>query len=335
MRALASIAMQTEFDSMVVTIVDDQSPQRKRFKKIVHDFGVFTGTAVNYIDLDENVGPGIARQVGINNTECPYIMFVDSDDQLASKFSVKLLLSAAMNNDFHVVLSDFTEELHQNPDPNVVQVFTHKRDFTWVFGKLYKREALAQGEITFNPNREFSYANEDSGFNTLVNLKTDDKDIGYVDFPTYVWSGRADSITRANMCEYNFNAGFIGFVENQFYAIDSALNTLLPSMNMDKLRNQVFISFMNCYKTAAECFVSIPHRKAFFNLDMDYSRRFYIKYKSIIMEYVMRGAECLNFMAQNMAPFVLQQFTLYTFLKLLDEQLDVSKLMDAHSTSLQ
>ena len=43
--------------------------------------------------LNKNMGPGYARQYGIEKSESEYILFMDSDDLLYDCFSVKKFIS--------------------------------------------------------------------------------------------------------------------------------------------------------------------------------------------------------------------------------------------------
>lgn len=333
-KALASIMFQSELDKVKVTVVDDASGELDTYTKLIEKFNALPGMDISLISVSENCGPGLCRQVGINATSLPYIMFVDSDDQLASKYSVQFLLAAIHHNPFHIVLSDFTEEIHhQQPLANgALQVYEHKKDMTWMFAKIYRRQSLIDKAVCFNPKKEASYANEDSGFNTLFRLLTPEENIGYVDFKTYIWSGRADSITRSNNREYSFNKGFIGFVENQIYALGRAMAS--PLLVKEKLTNQIMVTFLTCYKTVAECYCSPQHKADFLRQCVFHARKYYTAFSSYIIPMLTEGPKIMDVIMKLVPGHVAQQYTFFEFIRVIDPSIDVIEIRQKHLESI-
>lgn len=78
-RALKSIINQTVSVNEVI-IIDDGSNQtdKSKIKKIISSY--LSDLPISYIDLEKNVGPGKARQIGINSSVSDFVAFLDSDE---------------------------------------------------------------------------------------------------------------------------------------------------------------------------------------------------------------------------------------------------------------
>lgn len=230
LRTLSSISAQAIIDECDVTIVNDGSS--RDYSEFVNMFSPYF--SIREIKLEKNMGPGYARQKGIDFTSNPLITFIDADDTFAGAFSLKELRRALMENDiFKVCAGVFLEE---NDDSVYIP---HNKDLVWVFGKIYRREFLDKYGIRFNDTR----ANEDNGFNTLIKLCTSKKEqIKFISDAVYYWHMRKDSITRINNCEYTYNQSFVGYTENMIYAVKEAKRRK-PS---NKYINQFIVECM-CY----------------------------------------------------------------------------------------
>ena len=152
---------------------------------------------ITELNLSENSGPGIARQYGIDNSNNPYIIFMDSDDVLAGPSEVQTLYNEIKDNDYDLVVSSFLEQLENN------EMVEHFEDMTWVHGKIYKRSFLETNKIRFNNTRY----NEDVGFNRKVFLY--DSKIKYIDDITYIWCFNKNSLTRTKNDEFKFKFEYI------------------------------------------------------------------------------------------------------------------------------
>ena len=205
--ALSSIAAQSMKDKLKVYIVNDSSDKDysefvKRYKK---DFDI------TELKTPENVGPGLARQYGIDHSSSEYITFLDADDVFYEYYSIEDLYKFLQRNpQYDVVTSNFIEEHY------IVDRIEHNTLNTiWMHGKMYKRKILEENNIRFNDTRK----NEDTGFNKLLSLITN---YGYLDKITYVWKKNdSKSITRKNNQEYAFT-GLEGYFYNVYWACTEA-----------------------------------------------------------------------------------------------------------------
>ena len=125
-----------------ITIIDDGS-----------DLYIPYHSSINQVFRQVNQGPGCARQQGINKTNNPYIMFLDTGDIFLSKEIQKEIIYA----------------LYKEPEANIISFpYYHKKILTKetdnrMHGKIYKRKFIEKYGITFCA--ESSYMNEDIGFN--------------------------------------------------------------------------------------------------------------------------------------------------------------------------
>jgi glycosyltransferase involved in cell wall biosynthesis len=213
-RTLSSIATQVDIDKIRVTLVNDCDGL---------DYSDIIGHFSSYMDVKElrlnvNSGPGVARQFGIDSTELPFITFMDSDDTLASPFSIRVLLKEMMKEEKNaIIIGNFGEEIKGN---DTLPMVHHVNDFVWMFGKLYRRSFLNKFNIRFNESR----SNEDNGFNGIAKMCLSEEDrLIFIQDTVYFWHFKEDSITRVNNGEYTFKDGFTGYNENMIYAVNRSL----------------------------------------------------------------------------------------------------------------
>ena len=158
-----------------ITIIDDASEL---------PLLAFNNTII--LRLEQNSGPGIARQYGIDNTHNPYIMFLDTGDVFTSPEAQRGIAQGLMSY----------------PDANVIH-FTYfykdqltKETDNRMHGKVYKRSFLEKYGITFAP--EASYMNEDVGFNRACRLCTaaENQPIPFINIPVAEWIEDKNSLTQ-------------------------------------------------------------------------------------------------------------------------------------------
>lgn len=209
-RTLASIIIQSVIDEVKVTIVNDADTND--YSKIINRYKDLVD--IQEIKLLKNGGPGVARQFGIDSTDCPFFTCIDADDTFAGAFSLAVLLNQLETNpNLCMVAGNFAEE-HEN-----LQFLEHPQDLVWMFGKIYRRDFINRYDIRFNYTR----ANEDNGFNTMIRLcSSDQEQIGFLPDIVYYWHSKEDSITRINNCEYSYNQSFPGYTDNMIYAVIEA-----------------------------------------------------------------------------------------------------------------
>lgn len=201
-KTIDSIVGQTYKDKIKITIVNDKS--EKDYKEFIEKYK--NEIQIQEIKLEQNSGPGVARRVGQEQTNNPYITFIDADDIFTDMIflqgSVELLEN---DKNVVVVIADFVEEIQ----PLIYS--PHQQDGVWMFGKMYRREFLSRNSITFTDAR----SNEDTEFNlkTRMMLKNNER-IEYINNKiVYLWKFQENSITRKNNAEYSFHDGLSGAIK--------------------------------------------------------------------------------------------------------------------------
>jgi hypothetical protein len=160
--------------------------------------GVFSNLNARAILLPENVGPGMARQAGLDAARGEYVMFCDADDTLHSVGVVGALLRLAETSEADVVVSQWLEELPGEGGGFIY--LPHEGENTWMHGKLFRREFLRGNGIAFHPELR---VHEDSYF--LAVASAHKPRVARLDAPSYVWRYTPDSITRRNGAAYRFS----------------------------------------------------------------------------------------------------------------------------------
>jgi hypothetical protein len=116
-------------------------------------------------------------------------MFCDADDMFMSNLALYTILSYAEKG-IDALVCDFMEEVIDRKTGRSI-FFPHKKDSTFVHGKVYRREFLLSNSIVWHPDVK---CHEDSGYNILA-LKVA-KDVKYCSVPLYLWKWREGSICR-------------------------------------------------------------------------------------------------------------------------------------------
>ena len=199
-KTLMSLSIQRTKYKFDVLLVNDKSDYT--YENVIEKYKEHLD--IKEFTLNENVGPGQARQEGIDKTNNKYIMFIDADDYLYSPYSIELLVNKIEDTNSDVVISNFIIERDNKRE-------IKEKNNIWLHGKIYKREFIENNKVRFNNTRK----NEDNGFNRLLWLLEDK--IEYLDEITYVYQENPNSITRKNNREYKI-IGLEGLAENMYWA---------------------------------------------------------------------------------------------------------------------
>lgn len=226
-KTLASIAYQQNVDLLKVYVINDAS--EKDYSKEIDLFKNFMD--IQQITLDTNVGPGQARQCGIDSSKSEYIVFIDSDDVFTNPYALQTLYTTIKETNSDIVISSFYEELYDGTK------LEHVNDTVWLHGKIYRRDFLVSNNIRFNN----SYANEDNGFNQLILLHN--SVVEYIEDFTYIWIYNENSITKKNNQEYAFG-GLEGYIYNITWALEIAIN---DNCDYTKIAELAFSTFISLY----------------------------------------------------------------------------------------
>ena len=223
-KTLMSIAIQSIVDKVCVIIVDDCSNKENQdlYHKYMEMFKPYM--RIDYVRLKKNVGPGGARQAGLEFGNSDFVTFIDADDVFATSTALFVLDNEINKGDEICYCNSIFQEEVKDSNGNFYAYYDHTNDMTWMFGKIYRRSFLNKYSIRFNNSR----ANEDCGFNTICSLCNFEGHNSYVDRLTYCWNYNDSSITKNN--DYNFN-GLRGYIYNNIWSIHEFENRLLNRDN--------------------------------------------------------------------------------------------------------
>lgn len=200
-------------DSITVTVIDDFSEME--YEDIIKEFP-FISIYYN----KENVGPGLARQHGMEITHEPYITFIDTDDYFISNEALEIMLNTIKENPD--IVSFMWQYQYENSDK--------KSDISSnrMHGRVYKRSFLQEYNISFCP--ESSRINEDIGFNRLCRLILGAKNYPMImsEKPVIIYTKNENSITHYNNNEFFYKQQNKGLALNIIHAIKIAKQNNLP-----------------------------------------------------------------------------------------------------------
>lgn len=196
--------------------------------------------------LDENAGPGMARNTGIRIAERDLITFIDSGDTLVSSFAFNNYLKQAIEHPEYNMLSAAHYEEREDGLQNIAPL--HNR----MHGKIFRRQFLIDHGIFFNP--DFPRANEDIGINMAARMISREQSMQdnidhvchYTD-PLVYWKNDPDSITRRNECAFYYKENNMGLARNGGYAIEIAKKNGVRQFIIDEQLYSILVSLYNFY----------------------------------------------------------------------------------------
>lgn len=148
-KGIASLAIQWHKEFLHVTLVNDCSPNTDcDYQDLIDKYSNFID--IRCIRTPKNVGQGLARQYGIDNTSHGHFMFMDEDDQLGSGVSFSIFVGAAegaeINEGENVAIVSGPLFAFDNDSSNVID----NNNRVWVNSKLYSRKFVDRHHIRFN-----------------------------------------------------------------------------------------------------------------------------------------------------------------------------------------
>lgn len=206
-KALDSLVAQTK-KMFITTIVQDCDGED--YSDIIEEYRN-RGLQIRLISLNDNRGPGGARQAGMDADKmCDYFMFLDSDDMLMPR-AIEILYREAKLNDADIISSDFIAEREATPG---VLMDVMKTPVTWCHGRIYKAKYLRDNNIRF---LDWLRVNEDAYFNLIAHNCTNKK--MKVKEVTYLWRDNKKSLTRASSNEDFFIRTWEDYIFSQVEAL--------------------------------------------------------------------------------------------------------------------
>jgi glycosyltransferase involved in cell wall biosynthesis len=315
-RCLLSIANQTIADKVQVIVVDDKSPNGG-YKQIIDKFSHLL--KIKEVTMETNGGPGTARRVGVDNSNNPYMTFIDADDIFLDAFFFEGVLEYLDKTPHCSMVSAGFYEQHEDR-----QVHPHVEDMVWVFGKVYRRLYWQRKGINFSDLR----SNEDLEVNTKIRLTLNkspengqDEHVFFIkDKFVYLWQYKDDSITRkpddqGKPYEYSFNTGLIG-------AIDAKLSAYtFNGVNKQNTEIEIVNQIPNFYDQIHSIINERPDRKDFLENVFNKQIEYWNKLAKDIWAKVPEHEKAILFNRRNnqREAHIMPKFTFPEFIKMLDE----------------
>lgn len=232
-RLLFSILNQSVKDICRVYLIDDYSE-----KDYFYLIDKFPWLDMVICRLDENGGPGVARNKGLElviEDNIPYIVFADADDCFEGYISIEVLYKQILIQENDFIISRFYDAQED---------FKYWRKIldcdVWLFGKMYKTEIIKNNNIVFMKIPE----NEDVCFNLWYFLCS--KKTCSIPDVTYCWLFNENSITRKNNGEYTNYCG-IGLIKNLIPTYKHIFNNenIPEEKVLSSLANRFLRSYLN------------------------------------------------------------------------------------------
>lgn len=155
---------------------------------------IFANLDIKSHDLPENVGAGMARQYGIEQTSATYVTFVDSDDMLASPFSLRDFFGILKQSGNHqIITSKFWEQKKTVKSQDSQWILHENTEQNFMVAKWFNRQFLQKYDIKFQPELPIF---EDTYF--LYSAFLVANDVIYANNPSYIWLSNENSLTREN-----------------------------------------------------------------------------------------------------------------------------------------
>ena len=144
--------------------------------------------SIRYLHFEHSGLPGTRGHI-FDAASADYVMFCDADDMFLTSLALYTILAYA-DRGFDALICDFMEEVIDKKTGTSI-FFPHKKDCTFVHGKIYRRQFLIDNHIVWHPDVK---CHEDSGYNLLA-IKVA-KEVRHCRIPLYLWKWRDGSICR-------------------------------------------------------------------------------------------------------------------------------------------
>lgn len=186
-RALFSLCAQTSHNFKVY-FVDDCSTDNP--EPIINSFKSLLD--ITYLKNETNIGCGMSRQTGIDNSHSPFFCFMDADDCMLPN-AIEIYENLIAEHPAELFITSFyREDKKDKQHPYKTEIYFNAP--TWCHGKLYRRSSIEKFGIRNNP--DFSRWADDSYFNSIC---TELLKIYVSDKITYLWTDTVGSATNSNL----------------------------------------------------------------------------------------------------------------------------------------
>lgn len=231
-RALNSINYQKniDFESIGIIVISDASKNRLKRNWFKQNFPKLS---IEYYYNDINVGPGLARQYGIDKSTAEYITFLDQDDEFNNNLGY--IIKALMDNgSVDILWTNFSEEILYNK--KIMTNTYNPSDYPTVHGLFVKRQFLIDNDIRFLDELKF---NEDEYFSEVLMLCFNSN---YLDVTSYLWKYNKDSTVRKN--KENWNVTIIEYFIKNMMLVYKKLEKYNKDIRHKKIISSMYAAYL-------------------------------------------------------------------------------------------
>lgn len=208
--------LNVNWDEVEVIIVNDHSDVILSDKML----NSFENIKPKYIKLEKNVGPGLARQAGLDAAQGEYVTFCDADDMYQNFGVFSLYLEEIRTKHPDIIQTQWIEEIladipqQDGTTKKQLVYMTHDFEATWMHGKCFRKGYLTEKGIRFSDKLLY---HEDSYILSCAFELTDK--VVRDPVVSYVWTFDEHSITRRNNGAYSYES-MPEFIRAIRYSID-------------------------------------------------------------------------------------------------------------------
>lgn len=233
---LESIVNQHLGDKIQVVLVDDCSTES--FDEIVNTFN--DRLNIKMIKTDNNCGPGMARQVGVDNADGEWITFCDHDDTFIANTFNRIRTIIRNNPSRNIIQAQF-QEVRQD---GTVIPYSFDKGSNWIHAKFFRKKFLDENKLTF---KEGLATHEDVYFSILTRFMTEHLNAPILEcsIVIYNWYNRPESLSHLRETGIDlFENHFEDYVTSCFGPIEKLKDILTPNEILVRgLSSLLFIYF--------------------------------------------------------------------------------------------
>lgn len=209
-KTLVSITSLIDVEHAQVIIIDDHSDAL--YDDIVDLFSRWID--IHLIRLNENLGPGVARNIIIEKCNTEFLTFIDADDVFIDNLFIHNgIQELSSNSSSSFYISNFFEELKDG-------TWLPQKALEWLHGKIYRTDLVKHLNIQF-PKTKFM---EDFEFNLSLFLSCNDRPF-YANSYTYLYRYNSGSLVKSLNSEEAWKKGLETGVDIKIKVLSSVQST--------------------------------------------------------------------------------------------------------------
>lgn len=196
-----------DFSEIGIIIVDDCSDdkiQKYKFKK-------YPKLNITFLVNETNVGPGLSRQHGIDESKADFVTFMDCDDEFYDDTSFAKMVVFIKEHEPNIAKGSFAEEM---PDGKL-RIYGPTDATQFLHGMFFKRQFLVDNNYRFDDRIRVA---EDSYFTTIVLSDTPANLFNHI---VYLWKYNKKSLVRSDESAELFHIKHI--LDIIYSGVDAAL----------------------------------------------------------------------------------------------------------------